>query len=245
VTPTPPSGWSATGARRPILRWGLPDAVLVQWFFVLLVLGGIASWLSGARDRGGDGADSVTAAGFAVAVGLQYGTALGTAAIVAHVKGLGSLRRDFGFVVRLRDWRWVPIGLGLQIGMLVALAPMEILSSKRQQIVEDLEKAGGAKLAVITLTALIVAPAVEELLFRGVLLRALARRVPPAAAIAGSGLAFGLVHLVDPNAVAVVPGLVALGMVSSLVALRTGDLSRSVLLHVGFNSLAVVATLLS
>ncbi len=92
----------------------------------------------------------------------------------------------------------------------------------------------------------LIAPFCEELLFRGLLLRSLARRVPALWAIALSALAFAAAHpLFDPSlgSLAVVPALFALGAVSGVVALRTGELSRSILLHVGFNLLTTVAAL--
>jgi membrane protease YdiL (CAAX protease family) len=41
----------------------------------------------------------------------------------------------------------------------------------------------------------------------------------------------------------VLPALVALGLVSGVLAVRTGNLSRSILLHAGFNLVAVLAVL--
>jgi membrane protease YdiL (CAAX protease family) len=59
-------------------------------------------------------------------------------------------------------------------------------------------------------------------------------------------LVFALVHpLLSPTLgdLAVVPALFALGVVSGTVASRRGDLSASILLHVGFNLLTVLAAL--
>ena len=86
----------------------------------------------------------------------------------------------------------------------------------------------------------------EELLFRGLLLRSLARRVTALQAVTISALVFALAHpLFDPSlgTLAVVPALFALGAVSGVVALRTGELSRSILLHVGFNLLTTASAL--
>jgi len=111
--------------------------------------------------------------------------------------------------------------------------------------VHDLDTAHGVKLAVIALTAVVVAPVVEELFFRGLLLRALQRRFSAPAAVAISGATFGAVHLLDPGAYVILPALVALGMLSGVFAVRTGNLSRSILLHAGFNLLAVAAAVLT
>ena len=54
---------------------------------------------------------------------------------------------------------------------------------------------------------------------------------------------FGLVHLAgDPSIGTLIafPVLVTLGLVSGYQAFTTGRLSRSILLHMGFNALTVV-----
>jgi hypothetical protein len=87
---------------------------------------------------------------------------------------------------------------------------------------------------------------VEELLFRGALLRALLRRTTPAGAIFVSAMVFALVHpLGDPEvgSVIVVPAILALGLVSGYLAVRSGNLSRSIMLHMGFNLLTVALVL--
>jgi hypothetical protein len=93
----------------------------------------------------------------------------------------------------------------------------------------------------------VLAPLAEELLFRGALLRALMRRTSPAWAVFGSALVFALVHpLGDPEvgSVIVVPAILTLGVVSGYLAVRSGDLSRSIMLHAGFNLLTVVGVVL-
>src|SRR5439155_1761277 len=53
---------------------------------------------------------------------------------------------------------------------------------------------------------------------------------------------FGLVHFADPSigTVRAFPGIVLLGLVSGYEAVTSGDLSRSIMLHIGFNGLSVV-----
>jgi membrane protease YdiL (CAAX protease family) len=65
----------------------------------------------------------------------------------------------------------------------------------------------------------------------------------PAWAVAVSALVFALAHLLDPSlgTLAVLPALFALGAVSGVLALESGDLSRSIMLHIGFNLLTTAA----
>ena len=108
---------------------------------------------------------------------------------------------------------------------------------EKQSVVEELRDASGAKLAVLLVTAGLLAPVFEEILFRGLLLRSLRRRFTPELAIAIQALVFAAAHLVDPSlgTLAVVPALYALGVISGIAAVRVGDLSVSIPLHVGFN----------
>ena len=172
-------------------------------------------------------------------------------AMVARRKGNGTLARDFGLQIRrpagawFADLPWFFAGIGLQ---LVALIPIGILESiyghtAQQDVVKTADRASGWQVPVLALTIVLLAPLTEELLFRGTLLRSLLRKVGPAAAVLVSEVVFGLVHaLGDPSVGTLIamPAIILLGIVSGYQAARTGDLSRSILLHVGFNALSVV-----
>jgi membrane protease YdiL (CAAX protease family) len=241
----PPAPQTPSGGT--ILRWGLGDAVLA---FLFATLGGLIGELiaisaSGAHTRS-DGSIRVTAPILLGAVVGQYGAWLAWMYTASKRKGFGSLRADFGFVVdAVRDWPMIPLGLALEIVAAIALIPVtRLVKHTPQNVVQELDTAHGAKLVVLVVTALLVAPVVEELFFRGLLLRSLQRRLSAPYAVAISALAFGLAHVVfDWGSGAVLPALVALGMISGIFAVRTGNLSRSILLHVGFNLLAVLAVL--
>jgi membrane protease YdiL (CAAX protease family) len=172
-------------------------------------------------------------------------------AMVARRKGTGSLRSDFGLEVRrpasawLADVPWFFVGIGLQ---LVALLPIGLLEelyghTAQQDVVKTADRASGWQVPVLALTIVLLAPLTEELLFRGTLLRSLLRRVTPTVAVLISAVVFGLVHaLGDPSVGTLIamPAIILLGVVSGYQAARTGNLSRSILLHVGFNALSVV-----
>jgi membrane protease YdiL (CAAX protease family) len=172
-------------------------------------------------------------------------------AMVARRKGTGSLRSDFGLeLVRpatawISDLPWLFVGVGLQ---LVALIPIGVLETiyghtAKQDVVKTADHATGWQVPVLALTIVLLAPLTEELLFRGALLRSLLRKVAPATAVLVSAVVFGLVHaLGDPSigTVIALPAIILLGVVSGYQAARTGNLSRSILLHVGFNALSVV-----
>ena len=231
----------------PRVRWGLPDVALA-WFAGLVgavVLGGAAV---GVLDVPEDDVGSDVGVFLASIVG-QTVVVVGVLTLVARTKGRGSLRRDFGLTVRLRDARWVAAGVGLQILLGIALYPLAQLYDRdeSQTVVELLEDASGPGLVLFGAAVVVLAPLAEELLFRGALLRALIRRTTPAWSVFGSALVFALVHpLGDPGvgSVIVVPAILALGTVSGYLAVRSGDLSRSIMLHAGFNLLTVAGVLI-
>jgi len=228
-------------------RWGLGDALLafVLSFVGAALIGWIAIVVSG-TEIGPDGDVPVTAPVLLGAVAGQYGAWLAWMYVASRVKGNGTLRADFGLVVNLRrDWPMIPLGIAFEIVAAIAILPIsQLVDHTPQDVVNELDTAHGAKLAILVVTALLIAPVVEELFFRGLLLRSLQRRVSAPVAVALSALAFGLAHvIVDWGSGVVLPALVALGMISGIFAVRTGNLSRSILLHFGFNSLAILAAL--
>jgi uncharacterized protein len=246
-SPTPPVPPASAPQLSHTPRWGLGDALLafVLSFVGAAIVGWIAIVASGTK-IGSDGKIPVTAPVLLGAIVGQYGGWLAWMYAASRIKGYGSLRADFGFVVRpLEDWPMIPLGLGLEIVAAIALLPISrLVNHTPQNVVHELDTAHGAKLALLVVTALVIAPVVEELFFRGLLLRSLQRRVSAPYAVALSALAFGLAHVVlDFGSGVVLPALVALGMISGIFAVRTGNLSRSILLHIGFNLLAVLAVL--
>jgi membrane protease YdiL (CAAX protease family) len=229
-------------ARRPGVRRGLGDffSVYIAGLVASLVLGTIGSAISG-DEPGHTG--TLT---FGLLLLGQAGGWVLALILVSRRKGRGSLRADFGLAVRIRDFRYFVAGIGISIVLGVLLSPIvHILDNERQGVVQDLETSHGFRLAMLAVFALLVAPVCEESLFRGLLLRALRRRFSPEIAVLGAALVFALVHpLLDPTwgSLAVVPALFGLGAVSGIFAVRRGDLSVSIMLHVGFNFLTVSTT---
>ncbi|MGH9032596.1 MAG: lysostaphin resistance A-like protein [Acidimicrobiia bacterium] len=229
------------------VRWGIPDVALA-WLAGLIgavVLGALAvAALDVPED---DVADDVGVL-LATIVG-QTAAVVSVLALVSRSKGRASLRRDFGLVVRARDAGWLAAGVGLQIALALALYPVAQLYDRdeSQTVVNLLEDASGPGLALFAVAVVVLAPLAEELLFRGAFLRALMRRTTPAWAIFASALVFAVVHpLGDPEvgSVIVVPAILTLGVVSGYLAVRTGDLSRSIMLHAGFNLLTVLGVVI-
>jgi membrane protease YdiL (CAAX protease family) len=179
---------------------------------------------------------------------ITAGSALVTVGVLrAFVvnRGRGSLWADLGFTVRIRDWSWAAYGVLLQLAALGMVAAIEAVagSEPKQAVVKAIEHSGtpGRILGAVAVVAF--APVAEELLFRGLLLRSLLRRFGAGAAVVLGGLTFAVVHLLDPSAAPLLAPLALVGILSGIVAVRTGDLSRSILLHAGFNLLSAILIL--
>ena len=218
-------------------RWGLGDVVWV--YLAGLVAGNVLGAIGLGITQ--DNVQHPGALTFALSFAGQYGSWFGGIAWVASQKGR-SLRQDFGFALRISSWRAVFIGIGLALFGNAMLLPLTRWISERQDVVEDLRSSTGLKRLVIVLGAGVVAPVVEELMFRGLLLRALRRRMQPVLAIAVQALVFGFAHTLSPSwgNFAAVPGITVLGVASGVAAEETGDLSASILMHFGVNLLALV-----
>jgi membrane protease YdiL (CAAX protease family) len=113
------------------------------------------------------------------------------------------------------------------------------------KVPQDIQRVGAeAALPLrVALMAVVVTvgPLVEELLFRGVLLSALLRRLPAGWAVAACSLLFALVHLPDLGFLwYALPGLALLAAALAWLRLRSGSIWPAVLAH-GANNLVAVA----
>lgn len=114
------------------------------------------------------------------------------------------------------------------------------------EVTQDIKQLGGATALglriPLVLVVVSVGPLVEELLFRGLLLSALLRRMHAGWAVAISSLLFACVHLPDLGYLwYAVPNLALLAAVLAWLRLRSGSLWPAVLAHGVNNLLAVVA----
>jgi membrane protease YdiL (CAAX protease family) len=228
-----PATWPARVA------WGLPDAVLC---WLAGYIGAVVASFPLYAGHGGAEIDSRLV--FGVVLPAQQFAVVLAVVYVSRLKGQKSLAADFGFRLHLRDARALVVGAALEVLLTLALMPILRLDphAKDQQLLRDLHNHRDAGTVVLfVIGAVIFAPLVEELLFRGVLLRALLRKVQPATAVLASAVIFALVHYIgDANTLPFLPALTGLGAVLALVALRTGDLSAAIFIHAGFNLMTTV-----
>jgi membrane protease YdiL (CAAX protease family) len=178
---------------------------------------------------------------------------LGAAWLSTGVKGTKSFSRDLGLRFRWIDLVGVPIGVGGQILVALMYVPIaqhvhdfnQRFNAPAQRLTGGSHGAGFAVIAVFTVVG---APFFEELFFRGVVLRSLARLfgnigrfVGPAAAIGISGVLFGLAHAESLQLL----GLAVFGIILSLVSYLSGRLGMNMVAHATFNLVAVAAAVVA
>ena len=221
----------------PPPRWGLGD-------FLVGVFGGYAlASLIAAVWYAVSGDEELDLLGQAVSQAGLWTGMVGAAVMASRNKGAGRLGEDFGFRARWSDLGvGVLVALGVQLLLLPAIAlllrPLLGEPEVSGPVRDLLDKAQGPAFLGLVLSVAVGAPIVEELFFRGLLLRSLQRRVPNSVAIGVSAVAFGLAHasaLPVDAVVLVMVSLTVFGAVLALLAIRTGRLGAGIVAHAVFN----------
>lgn len=163
--------------------------------------------------------------------------------------GSGSARHDIGLTIRWVDAGWGPvtwlacIGAQIVIGVLV-LALRIPFQNNTDQIRAARDDPG--YVIPILIVAVLAAPIVEEIVFRGLILRSLLSRFAPAVAIALQALLFGAAHF-DPargvRNLGLVLVLSAVGGVLGGAAYLFRRLAPSMLAHAILNGVAMAIVL--
>ncbi len=226
----------------------LPAPPTLSDFLLVLALGVAAAVVAGLAL----GPELTPFLVFAVILPAQY---------LGHIIGIAWVLRqrkltliDLGFTITGSDPAYLLLGMLLQFALailvlpLVELVGLPIVESPQEiqsLIVGDLTTA--ARVALMLSTALL-APVVEELMFRGMLLQTTLARWGRRPAVLITSIAFAALHLVtlDPSqflaaAVITLPRFFIMGLVVARLTLRKGRLGPAIFTHAGFNLIGVIA----
>lgn len=232
--PGPPTDEGRAGRPKATWRWW---QVLLVYVLGLLVGAGLVGAVVGDREDGmillvATLASQVVAGG-ALVVWLRvfhptWREAMGRSLRPLRELGVGVVA---GFLVRT-------VGVAVVGGLLVWL--LRAISDQRVEVPEQLpEDLGGVRIALAILVAVVGAPLVEELFFRGCLYRAIADRHGVAAGTIVSSLLFAGSHYVPgpwQDALLLVGVMVFVGAAFALLYERRGSLLANVAAHATFNA---------
>jgi hypothetical protein len=182
-------------------------------------------------------------------LGLWVGF-IGAPWLASRTQGTRHFLRDLGVRFRWWDLLGIAIGVGGQIVVGLMYLPFQHDIHNFNAPSQKLTGAShGAGFIVIAVATVLFAPVMEELFFRGLLLKALVRIMTPlrqagrartagvVLAVIADGLLFGLAH----GEWVQLAGLAFFGIVLAAVSYRTGRLGMNMVAHASFNLLAVIA----
>ena len=182
-------------------------------------------------------------------LGLWIGF-IGAPWLASRTQGTRHFFRDLGVRFRVIDLLGILIGVGGQILVAIMYAPFQHDIKNFNGPSQRLTGAShGAGFVVIAIATVLLAPAMEELFFRGLLLKGLVRVFTKLGAVGGArvagvilavivdGLLFGLAH----GEWIQLAGLATFGAILAAVSYRTGRLGMNMVAHASFNLVAIIA----
>ena len=182
-------------------------------------------------------------------LGLWIGF-IGAPWLASRTQGTRHFFRDLGVRFRVIDLVGIAIGVGGQILVAIMYAPFQHDIKNFNAPSQKLTGAShGAGFVIIAIATVLLAPVMEELFFRGLLLKGLVRVFTKLGAAGGArvagvvlavivdGLLFGLAH----GEWVQLAGLAVFGMILAAVSYRTGRLGMNMVAHASFNLVAIIA----
>lgn len=147
--------------------------------------------------------------------------------------------------------RWIDLPVGIGVGVVTQLVVIPLVywpilrvfdanTDDLEQVARDLadsSKGGVGTVLFIAMTC-VAAPVVEEVLYRGVVLRGF-EQMSPRVGLVVSSVLFGALHLEPLQFV----GLTIFGLAAGVLVQRTGRLGPAVIAHVAFNATTVIGLL--
>jgi uncharacterized protein len=180
---------------------------------------------------------------------LGYGPSVMWCRYVSQHWGSDSLRTDIGLAPRWADLGWGPViwlaALAAQIAMAAVIVGLGVPISNNTDGITDLQT-DRTYVVSIVITAVIAAPIVEEMVFRGVVLRGLRSTTPAVLAIVLQGVLFGCAH-VDPvrgrGNIGLVLVLSGVGITFGAAAFLLRRIGPTIVAHAIFNGVVLLIVL--
>jgi membrane protease YdiL (CAAX protease family) len=218
-----------TAADPPVRQTGR----LIAWF---AVVGGLAALSYASRLSGGETPDDVLYL-WSTAIGalIQYAIMFGL--ILAIARGLD--RRLLAIELPERRWRAARLAAAAFTAIIIVSAILsQFLDAGDEQglVPKSWDSSRAAPFIANAIVVAIVAPFVEELLYRGLGYGLLTQFIPVLPTILITGLAFGLGH----GLVLGLPVLAFFGITLAWLRWQTGSVYPGMIVHGTFNGLALL-----
>lgn len=180
-----------------------------------------------------------------------------SAPLVAGVFVAARLAADgFGRAVGIRRWRWTDAVLGLLAGVVVR-ALVELVEPTTGSLlgpfVSEYTPEVVASMVVVVAGAVLITPVIEELFFRGLVLRALVDLLGGPGSILGSivallasATAFSLLHVLPWGGsvpLGLLVGTLGVGVACGILTLITRRLGGAIIAHIVFNATGIALLL--
>ncbi|MFP4235825.1 MAG: CPBP family intramembrane glutamic endopeptidase, partial [Nitriliruptoraceae bacterium] len=250
--PVPPAGHVRTRTRTPLSQVPSPYGLWIATFVVLLfmapnlVIVGLAL-ATGGLDELLSGDVEVSASVLVVNLIVQMVLQLGLFGI--SLLPLLAAGRPYRRLLGPTRTTGTMVAIGLGSGVVAAIASYTLNAIAvlltgveepvEQQLLQD-ALSGGLPLLLVVVLAVVVAPLTEEVVFRGVLFRAMADRINLGVALVVSSAIFSVIHIevVASQPVALL-GLFTVGLLLALAYHLTGNLMVPILGHAVFNAISL------
>jgi membrane protease YdiL (CAAX protease family) len=163
--------------------------------------------------------------------------------------GSGDRREDVGLTPRWSDLGWGPLiwiaTIFVQVAITTVVLFLDVPISNNTDDISDLT-ADRTYTVAIVITAVVAAPLVEELVFRGLVLRSLLSVSAPVVAVVGQGVLFGVAH-VDPvrgvGNIGLAIVLSAVGVSFGFAAYLLRRIGPTIVAHAIFNGIVMLILL--
>ena len=163
--------------------------------------------------------------------------------------GSGRAAADVGLLMRRVDLGWGPLTwlacFGGQAVVAIIVIALDIPFQSNTDSIRELRDDRGFVIAMLVLSV-VAAPLVEEIVFRGLVLRGFLSRWPVALAIGAQGVLFGLAHLSPERGmrnIGLVLILSTVGIVLGASAYLTRRLAPTIIAHAMINGIAMAVVL--
>jgi membrane protease YdiL (CAAX protease family) len=180
---------------------------------------------------------------------IAYGPSVVWCWYVSRRWGTGRLSADVGLRFRWSDAGWAPViwiaALVVQIAVAALVLACRIPLTSNTERVSDID-ADRAYVIALAITAVVAAPIVEEIVFRGIVMRGLRARLGAAATVTVQAVFFGAAHF-DPvrgaGNIGLVMVLSAVGGALGLGAYQLRRIGPTILAHAIFNGVVLLVLL--